>query len=158
MNQDNPYSTPEAGPLEQPEKVGKLYSQNQVLAATFFGSIVSGALLLKHNFTAKKDRATGNVVFYSSIIALALLIALTWNVSEKADRMISKLFIAAGMLTMYAIYRYHLKSDFEKHVKNGDAVMSNWMVVLAIVKIIGIFILLIVGWVGYEVFINGEEL
>ncbi len=97
------------------------------------------------------------MVFYGSVIALTLLIALTWSISKK-DRLVSKLFIAAGMLTMYAIYRYHLKNDFEKHIKNGDAVMSNWMVMLTIIKTIGIFILLIVGWVGYEVFINGEEL
>ena len=158
MNQENPYSTPEAGPLEQPEKVGKLYSQNQVLAATFFGSIVCGAMLLKHNFIAKNDRATGNVIFYGSIIALVLLFILTWDISEKTDRLISKLFIGIGMLTTYMIYRYHLKSDFEKHLKNGDAVMSNWMVVLAIIKLIGVAALLIAGWVGYEVLVNGEEL
>jgi len=158
MNQENPYSAPEAGLIDQPDKPGKLYSQNQVLAATFFGSLICGALLLKHNFSAKKDELTGNIIFYSSIVLLVLLVATTWNISERANILISTLSVAADMLTAYMIYRYLLNSAFKEHIKKGGGIMSNWMVVLAIIKIVGVVILIVAGWIGYEVFIMGKEL
>ena len=125
MNQENPYSAPEAGLIDQPDKPGKLYSQNQVLAATFFGSLICGALLLKHNFSAKKDELTGNIIFYSSIVLLVLLVATTWNISERANILISTLSVAADMLTAYMIYRYLLNSAFKEHIKKGGGIMSS---------------------------------
>ena len=127
----NPYAPPATDGENLPPVAGEgafaraLFSPRQILAATVFGSIISGLILLQANFRAMDRARDANRTVLFGLLASAALFALLFMLPARIPA--TPVNIAAA-LAFYKLAETMQGKAFFKHRAAGGARQSNWLV------------------------------
>jgi hypothetical protein len=147
----NPYAPPAAaldagavgsaaaaeGRLDRP-----LFSARQIGAATFFGSLFAGVLLLQANFRVMRRSGDANKALLLGLLALGALIAVVSNLPRGVGTPIN----IALTFAMSSIARSTQGEAFFKHTTAGGERRSNWLVFAIIIgTVVGILAVVMAG-------------
>jgi hypothetical protein len=133
MSDDNPYAAPTKVAGGDPATTDlPRFSRGQALVATFCGSIVAGAFVLRQNYLAEGDRRKGNRVLAGGVAVLAAFVALTWTLDGKADRLANVVATVVSMSAVSMLYTRDLSARFSAHLADGGKRRSHWAVALVV--------------------------
>ena len=156
----NPYAPPATDGESLPAVAGAgavaraLFSPRQMLAATVFGSIISGLILLQANFRAMDRARDANRTVIFGLLASAALFALLFMLPARIPA--TPVNIAAA-LAFYKLAETMQGKAFSEHRAAGGARQSNWLVFgitlgTAVVLLVTLFLILMAaGGPGFDV-------
>ena len=134
----NPYAPPVAsidapasGPAD--DRFDKpLFSSGQIGAATFFGTLLAGVLLLQANYRVMRRPGDANKALGLGLLAFAALIPILLV----APRGVSTPLNIALTFVMSRLARSRQGEAFFKHTTAGGAKRSGWLVFAVIVAVL----------------------
>jgi hypothetical protein len=152
----NPYAPPatEGEPLAPVAGEGAfarpLFSPRQMLAATAFGSIISGLILLQANFRAMDRSRDAKRTMIFGLLASAALFALLFVLPARIPATPVNIAVA---FAFYKLAEAMQGQAFVKHRAAGGARQSNWLVFgialgTAVVLLVTLFLILMAAGPG----------
>lgn len=124
----------------------RLNSIQSINLATFLGSPIAGAYLMKENYNLLHRRLIGNLIFYGSIaITLGLVILLTLLPDAVVDAIPNYAFPIVSMALIYLLSKNQFGKILEAHKVAGGAFKSKWRAVLtSLISAAAILVVLLV--------------
>jgi hypothetical protein len=147
-----PYKTPED--LESPQDASpevavttpeKVFSPNQIAAASFLGSPVAGGALMAINHRLEGDRTRSTNTLLYCVIGTLVLMLVQMSLPEEVPPIIWPLLNAA---IMKLVADRTTGEAYARHLENGAVTQSNWLVAglgLGIGLVFGTLLLLILS-------------
>jgi hypothetical protein len=137
---DNPAPAPGEGAFPR-----ALFSPRQMLAATVFGSVISGLILLQANYRAMNRGRDANRTILFGLLASAALFALLIMMPGRIPA--TPVNIGAAF-ALFKLAESLQGKDFLRHKAAGGARQSNWLVFgitvgTAVVLLVTIFLIVI---------------
>lgn len=117
--------------VEEHENI-RFNSIQSINLATFLGSPIAGAYLMKENYKLLHRQRIGNLIFYSSIvITLGLVILLTLLPDSVVDAIPNYAFPIISVAILYLLSKNQFGKTLESHKDTGGKFKSKWRAVLA---------------------------
>ena len=127
----NPYAAPRSDGEEVPSALGPgafprpLFSPRQALAATFFGTLVAGVLLLQANYRAMGRSGAANKALLLGLLSSAVLITIGILLPKDIPSFPINIAVVVGF---YKLVDSLQGQSFFTHRAAGGARQSNWLV------------------------------